>query len=113
MAAGEINEESLEMLDRGLAKRLEFKCSILLASLKGMYIEPAAKVVKASGARTVLMTKAKPPMAWSTRFPEPSDAAIVQPVSVEVGAPEQSPQKEDTRRTYSTQGAFLRWEADG
>ena len=113
VAAGEINEESLEMLDRGLAKRLEFKCSILLASLKGMYTEPAAKVVKASGARTVLMTKAKPPMAWSTRFPEPSDAAIVQPVSVEVGAPEQSPQKEDTRRTYSTQGAFLRWEADG
>ena len=68
-----MDRKSLDNLDRGLAQKLEFKCSIPLAKLRNKNLEPAMEEVKASGVRMVWVIQA------STGFPDPSNVAIVTP----------------------------------
>ena len=68
MAVGQVNEESLNCLDRGLAKRLEFTCNLLIQCLTDIDIPPAAKtLIFTPGARTVLKTKATPSVLWAPK----------------------------------------------
>jgi hypothetical protein len=60
-----VDGKSLDNLDRGLAQKLEFKCSIPLAKLRKKNLEPAMVEVKASGVRMVRVIQA------STGFPDP------------------------------------------
>ena len=46
MAAGKVDGRSLDNLDRGLAQKLEFKCSIPLAELRNKSLEPARGKVR-------------------------------------------------------------------
>ena len=80
VAAGEVDEKSLGDLDRGLAKKLEFKCSIRLAKLKNWNLGPATNDERASNERTDQVTLASPPVIWS-------NVAVVTPVNVEKGPP--------------------------
>ena len=62
------DEESLNWLDRGLAKRLEFMCNLSIPSLTDIDIPPAAKtLIFTPGARTVLKTKAMPSVFWAPK----------------------------------------------
>ena len=87
MAAGKVDEKSLGDLDRGLAKKLEFKCSIPLAKLKNRNLEPATNDERASNERTDRVTLASPPVIWSMKSPKPWNVAVVTPVNVEKGPP--------------------------
>jgi hypothetical protein len=99
LAAGEVDEKSLGDLDKGLAKKLEFKCSIPLAKLKNRDLGPATKDDRASNERTVRVTLASPPVIWSMKSPKPSKVAVVTPVNVEKGPPLGCRGDSDVRRS--------------
>jgi hypothetical protein len=87
MAAGGVDEKSLGDLDRGLAKKLEFKCSIPRAKLKNLNIGPATNNEKASNEQTTWVTLASPPVTWSMNSSKPSNVAVVTPINAEEGPP--------------------------
>ena len=68
IVSGRVDEESLNWLDRGLAKRLEFMCNLSIPSLTDIDIPPATKtLIFTPGSRTVLKTKATPSVLWALK----------------------------------------------
>ena len=87
MAAGRVDAESLGILDKGLSKNLELKCSIPWSKLKNMNLGPTTNRERTPNDQATRLTMASPPVMWLENLSKPLNGAVVAPIKAEEGPP--------------------------
>jgi hypothetical protein len=95
MAAGRVDAESLGILDKGLSKNLELRCSIPRSKIKNLNLGPTTNREKTPNDQATRVT-------WSMNLSKPLNVAVVTLFKAEEGPPLQG--DADVHRT--------KWEGD-
>jgi hypothetical protein len=87
MAAGRVDAESLGILDKGLSKNLELRCSIPRSKLKNLNLGPTKNREKTPNDQATRVTLASPQVTWSMNLSKPLNVAVVTLFKAEEGPP--------------------------